>query len=335
MIVKDDFIDTVLMEMIDKLSKQQLQDLKDTLIRVIYTSASSEKNTEISTIVDDTDNYIKKFELSMIVEEKSEKTIKQYVRASKKFFTIIDKNFRDVTSDDALYYMAYMKKYSNYSATSRDNERKFVKGFFNWLFDNEYIYRNPFERIKAVKRDDKKKEILSEEEIELLRDDCKNDVRDLAILDFVLSTGVRVSELANLNINDVNFQTNEVSVYGIKTNTWRTVYLDAKANKHLQDYLSERIDNNTALFVNKKTKKRLSNKSYEDIVRKHAENCNITKHCTIHIFRKTLVSKLYSKRLMGLGEIAQLMGHSVTTLQKYYLLIDDNDVKNSYMQSVS
>ena len=86
--------------------------------------------------------------------------------------------------------------------------------------------------MKPIKRDEKRKIILTDKEVEQIRDECKNDLRDSAIIDFLLATGVRVSEISALNIDDVNFQTNEVSVYGIKTGKWRTVYLDAKASKH-------------------------------------------------------------------------------------------------------
>ena len=168
-----------------------------------------------------------------------------------------------------------------------------------------------------------------------MRDECKDDIRNTAIIDFMLATGVRVSELEGLNISDVNLQTGEVSVYGRKTNTWRTVYIDAKASKHIADYLKQRTDNNLALFVGAKNKRRLSKRMYETIVKNVARNCGITKHCTVHIFRKTLVSKLYSKKLMGIGEIAKIMGHSVATLQKHYLLLDDKNIKNAYLQCVS
>lgn len=334
MMMKDDYINAVLMEMTTILNREQLAELKNVLIRVSY--LTSDNNTsELSTVIDDTDSYIRKFELSMTVEEKSEKTISQYVRATKKFFAIIGKNFREISGDDALYYMAYLKKYSTNSATSRDNERKYIKAFFNWLFDNEYIYRNPFDKVKPIKRNDKKKEILTETEIEKMRDECKNDVRNTAIIDFMLATGIRVSELEALNISDVNLKTGEVSIYGQKTNTWRTVYIDAKATKHLEDYLLIRKDDCEALFVGRKNKKRLSKKAYEDIIRGLAISCGIAKHCTVHIFRKILVSKLYSKKLMGVGEIATIMGHSIATLQKHYLLLDNRNIKNAYLQCIS
>lgn len=225
--VKDEVINTVLMEMNEKLTNEQSIELKNVLIRVLYPLNFNEETTEVGNFIDDTDYYIRKFELSLSVEEKSQRTIAQYVRATKNFFDVINKNFREVTSDDAVFYMAYIKKYKKVSATTRDNERKFIKCFFNYLFDNEYIYRNPFDKVKPIKRDEKKKVILTDKEIELIRDECKNDIRDSAIIDFILATGVRVSELEALNINDVNLQTGEVSIYGIKTNKWRTVYLDA------------------------------------------------------------------------------------------------------------
>ena len=334
---KDEVISTVFMEMNTQLTNEQTVELKNVLIRVLYPLEFNEETTEISTFVDDTDFYIKKFELSLSVEEKSRKTIDQYIRATKKFFNVVNKNFREITSDDALFYMAYLRKYNKTTATTRDNERKFVKCFFNYLFDNEYIYRNPFDKVKPIKRDEKKKIILTDEEIELIRDECKNDIRDSAIIDFMLATGVRVSELEALNINDVNFQTNEVQIYGIKTNKWRTVYLDAKASKHLSDYLGSRKDNNEALFVSKSKMNvhRIGKATYEKLIQKYVSFCGIKKHCTVHTFRKTLVSKLYSKHILGIGEIAELMGHSISTLQKYYLLIDGNNVKNSYVKSMA
>lgn len=332
--IKNDIIEKVLADMQPNLSQEQINELKNSLALALHDVDIIDPGTELSIAVDDTKAYISRFLVALAVEEKSTRTIEQYGRAANKFFTVINKNFREVTSDDALYYMAYIKKTTNNSATTRDNERRFVKAFFNYLFNNEYIYRNPFEKIKPIKKEEKKKVILTDTELEALRDACKGSVRDTAIMDFIISTGVRVSELEALNVTDVNFQTGEVSVYGIKTRTWRTVYLDARASKHLMDYIKTRTDYNPALFVGSKRKVRITKKTYEDIVKSYARKCGINKHCTIHMFRRTLVSRLHAKNILSIAEIAMIMGHSVNTLQKHYLTIDESDVRHQFMKSV-
>ena len=193
-------------------------------------------------------------------------------------------------------------------------------------------------KIKPIKRQEKQKEFLTDNEIVHLRDACQNDKRSLALVDFLLSTGVRVSECSNVKLEDVNLNTGEVNIYATKTGTWRKVYLDSNALKHLNDYLSSRADTCEYVFVNTRKKNntttRMRNSTIEKIIQKRCGTAQIRKKCTVHLFRKTLATRLY-KRGMDIAVIAKILGHnSVRTTEKYYLTICDQDIKYIYNKCV-
>lgn len=324
---KNELINNILFAMQDKIDSEGLSFLKDVLLRNLYGINLSKEITEISVLDNDNEKYIKLFAVQKLTEELSQKTVKQYVRAAKNFLDSVNKNFRDISTEDILYYFLLLKN-KGLSATSRDNERRYIKCFFNWLHENDYISKNPFIKIKSIKQHEKQKEVLTGREIEMIRDECKNNVRDLAIIDFLLATGVRVSECVALNISDVDFVSGRVSVYGNKTHKWRTVFLDDKALKHLQDYIYSRTDTCTALFINKRNK-RISASCLESLCHSYSEKCGIQKHCTVHTFRKTLAYRLHNSN-MDISEIANILGHSVQVLCKYYLYISIDNMQCNY-----
>lgn len=178
----------------------------------------------------------------------------------------------------------------------------------------------------------KKKEILTSEEILKLRDSCVLPV-DLALLDFLVSTGVRVEECHRLNIEDINFDSNCVSVYAPKTKRYRTVFLTPEASKHIHDYLDFRHDDNPALFVFRGS--RMSNQCIEVHLRRLAERAGINKHCTVHLFRRTLASTLHAKGMNDL-DIATILGHNdVQTTIKYYINNDIGNLEHNFSKFMS
>lgn len=317
---KAEIISKVLMDMGDVIGSNELRTLKDCLHRCLYGVMIVEESTEIM-VIDrvGNDELLTKFLFERKIEGLSDATLLQYKRETERFFNIVDKHYSEVKPDDINYYLAILLS-QHISVNSVDNARKFIKPFFKWLYENDYINKDIFINIRPIKRIDKQKEFLTNEEITKVRDASRDDTRSLALIDFLLSTGIRVSECSNLKISDVDFEKGEVNIYATKTNEWRKVYLDSNALKHLQDYLNTRTDTSPYLFVNSKCSHggeitQMSKASIEKIIHQCCKKAEIKKHCTVHIFRKTLATRLY-KRGMDITVIARILGHrSVTTTE--------------------
>lgn len=222
-----------------------------------------------------------------------------------------------------------------YSLNTIDNTRKYIKAFFNWLAWNDYIAKNPFDCLKCTRREEVKKVVLTEKEIEEMRDACMTK-KELAIFDFLNSTGVRVSEITNLTVDDVDFVTGKIHVYAIKTKTHRTAFLDAKALKHLIDYRSELAQRgiySDALFLGGKRNKdgtyhAIGKNGVERILHQLEDRARIRKSVTVHVIRKTFASRL-SKKGIKPEVIQYLLGHAnFATTAKFYISIDDADIKH-------
>lgn len=332
--LNDEIKSRILMEMNEFIGCDALQKLKMCLDRNFYGVTMLNDSTDIvKREAIDIDVLYKKFMLEKKIEGLSNNTIDQYIRTTIKFFGVIKKPYTDVNSDDINYYLATLLT-KNVSTNYVDNSRKYIKAFFKWLYEKEYIKKDVFLKIKPIKRIEKPKDFLTGAEIVTIRDACKSDKRALALIDFLLSTGVRVSECSNLKINDINFNNGEVNIYATKTNQWRKVYLDSNALKHLTDYLSERKDSCPYVFVSPKKYKgniiKMSKSSIENLVQKYCVLANINRHCYVHLFRKTLATRLY-ERGMDISIIAKILGHnSVKTTEKYYLSICDKDIGYMY-----
>lgn len=329
----------ILIEMQGVIGYEELQKLKFCLERNFYGVTITDNCTDIVEVdVVTVDTLIKKFALEKKIERLSDKSIAQYVRETRKFFDVVQKNYNEVTYDDINYYLATMMM-RNISVNSVDNSRKFIKAFFKWLYEKEYIQKDIFIKVKPIKRIDKQKEFLTNNEIVKLRDECKDNIRALALIDFLLATGVRVSECSNLKLENVNFNTGEVMIYSTKTSQWRTVYLDSNAMKHLCDYLNERNDVCNYVFATERKVKGRYNKmnsaSITSVIHKYCDKAGINKHCSVHLFRKTLATRLYSKG-MDVSAISKILGHTnTTTTEKYYLTICGSDVKYMYNKCAS
>lgn len=327
---KQDLTNNIINEMIPYLNGDQLEKLKITMIKNMYDLEVVKLSTEVTVFDNDNSTYINRFTIEKRIQNLSESTIDQYVRETKKLLDFTNKNFKEIKYDDIIYYFAVITSNNkNLSKRYLNNKRRHIKAFFNWCCENEYISSNPFNKFKNIRCEDSRKEILTNKEIVCIKDSCKCK-RDLSIIDFLCCTGLRVSECVSLNINDIDFEKGEVIVYGKKTRTWRMVFLDACTAKHLAEYVESRKDNNEALFIDTRAPHhRMTIDSMGRLVKKIGSNAGIRKSCTVHMFRRTLASKLYKKG-MPLKDIAKILGHSVQTLERYYLVIESNDLKYSY-----
>ena len=220
------------------------------------------------------DAILKSFLSAKQLEGCSARTIQSYGVTIQKMYEIIDKDVDDITTDDLRKYLFDYKNTSNPSKSTIDNLRRIFSSFFTWLEEEDYILKNPVKRIHKVKTGKVIRETLSDENLELLRDSCDN-LRDLAVFELLLSTGIRVGELVNLNISDVDFNEREAIVYG-KGDSQRIVYFDARTKLILQKYLKTRTDDNPALFVQfRRPWNRLGINGVEKRIRDLGKKCNI------------------------------------------------------------
>lgn len=338
--IREELKNKIILELVGILEEEGLNAVKRCLDRnfhnVVITRSISTKDDTIHN--DTNEEMIKKFIFHKKLEGLSAKTIDQYTTHTRKLFSVTDKHYSDVTSNDISYYLSTLMMRGN-SNTTINNNRKFIKPFFKWLYENEYIKKDIFMKIKAIKYKDKQKEYLTEHEIVNLRDAASDDVRALALIDFLISTGVRVSECSNVKISDVDFATGSVKIYATKTNQYRKVYLDSNANKHLRDYLASRNDSCEYLFANarRNAKGEITNMSantIQQIIKGYCSKADIQKEsCTVHLFRKTLATRL-KQRGVDLPIISKILGHNATsTTEKYYLSLLDEDIRYAYMRS--
>ena len=244
----------------------------------------------------------------------------------------IKKLIKTITTEDLRKYLSDYKEENNSSLTTIDNMRRIFSSFFAWLEDENYIVKSPARRIHRVKTAKVMKNTFSDENIEQMRDLCKNDIRNLVLIELLLTTGMRVGELVNLNISDINFEERSCVVLG-KGNKQREVYFDAKTKIHLQEYLENRNDNETALFVSKnKPHQRLSISGIELIIRNIGKNINIDKAYP-HKFRRTLATMAIDKG-MPIEQVQKLLGHVKIETTMHYAMVNQNNVKISHRKYI-
>lgn len=271
------------------------------------------------------------FLASKHVEGCSERTIMYYHSTIDKMLNVVNKKIEFISTDDLRKYLADYKDNNNASKTTIDNVRRVLSSFFSWLEDEDYILKNPVRRIRKIKTKKVVKEVISDENFEILRDSCSN-VRDLAMIELLASTGIRVGELVNLNIDDVLFNERECVVLG-KGDSERIVYFDAKTKIHLLKYLESRTDNNPALFVSfKKPYKRLGINGVERRIRELGNGANIKK-VHPHKFRRTMATNAIDKG-MPIEQVQKLLGHVQIDTTMQYAMVNQSNVKISHRKYI-
>lgn len=265
------------------------------------------------------------------VEGCSEKTLRYYKASVFKMFSIVHKHVLHITTDDLRKYLADYQKINDCSKSNIDNIRRILSSFFAWMEDENYILKSPVRRIHKVKTSKTVKETYTDEALETMRDQC-GCVRDLAIIDLLASTGMRVGELVRLNINDIDFENRECIVFG-KGSKERPVYFDARTKIHLKNYLDSRTDDNPALFVSLlKPFNRLEISGVEIRLRKLGRRLDINK-VHPHKFRRTLATKAIDKG-MPIEQVQQLLGHAKIDTTMQYAMVSQNNVKISHRKYI-
>ena len=272
-------------------------------------------------------DYISLFIAAKRVEGCSEKTLRYYESTLQNVIKEIPKEVCEITTNELRLYLDNYQNRSGASRTTIDNIRRILSSFFSWLEDENYIIKSPVRRIHKVKTCKTIKETYSDEALELMRD-YSETTRDLAIIDILASTGMRVGELVKLNRADINFQERECIVLG-KGNKQRTVYFDARTKIHLQKYLTSRTDTNEALFVSlNKPYNRLQISGVEIRLRTLGQKLDINK-VHPHKFRRTLATMAIDKG-MPIEQVQQLLGHESVDTTLQYAMVNQKNVKQAH-----
>ncbi|MBC6001340.1 MULTISPECIES: site-specific tyrosine recombinase/integron integrase [Veillonella] len=276
--------------------------------------------------------YMDMFISAKRIEGCSERTLSYYKATIEHMLSIIVTPLRQVNTDDLRAYLVEYQLRNNCSKTTVDNIRRNLSSFFSWLEAEDYIIKSPIRRIHKIRTGSKVKETLSEECIERLRDSCLH-IRDLAMIDLLYSTGIRVGELVNLNIGDINFEERECIVYG-KGNKQRKVYFDAKAKVHLKRYLEQRNDYNDALFVTLDSPfERLKISGVEIRLRKLGRLALLDQRVHPHKFRRSMATRAIDKG-MPIEQVQKLLGHQQIDTTMHYAMVNQSNVKISHRKFI-
>ena len=331
--MKTEIIKEIEQSLLKYFDNAQMEVVHSTLLRCLKDVEITVKNDVSLNISEYTnEELIKKFISAKEIEGCSQRTTKYYESTLLKMNSKMNKGITHMTTDDLRTYLTEYQKVNNCSKASIDNVRRNLSSFFSWLEEENYILKSPMERIHKIKVDKVIKETYSDETLELLRDNC-GCLRDLAIIDLLASTGMRVGELVKLNINDIDFENRECVVFG-KGNKERPVYFDARTKIHLKNYLNTRNDNDPALFVSLDAPhERLNISGVEIRLRQLGRRLGIQK-VHPHKFRRTVATKAIDKG-MPIEQVQSLLGHSQIDTTMHYAMVNQNNVKESHRKYVA
>lgn len=327
--MKEELMTEVMQQMLPYLDNAQLKQLRKAMEQTLchYDVTGAQVKPE----EDDSNGLIAMFIAAKRIEGCSEKTLKYYQTTIDALVSSLGKNVRHIHTEDLRTYLTEYQSRNKSSRVTIDNIRRILSSFFSWLEDEDYIIKSPVRRIHKVKASKTIKETYTDENLELMRDNCA-ELRDLAMIDMLASTGMRVGEMVLLNRDDINFNERECVVFG-KGDKERMVYFDARTKLHLQQYLDSRTDDNPALFVSLHSPhNRLTIGGIEVRLRELGQKLGISK-VHPHKFRRTLATMAIDKG-MPIEQLQRLLGHKRidTTLQ--YAMVKQSNVKTAHRKYI-
>ena len=321
----DNQIYNILNDMSDHLNVSQMKKLQEVLIRRLE-DAREESETITNTA------YLEMFLTAKRIEGCSERTIRYYRVTVEGLLQKIDTPLRKMTTEMIREYLSDYQAKNGCSKVTVDNVRRNLSSFFSWLEEEDHILKSPVRRIHKIKTKTVVKEIISDENIETLRDNCE-EKRDLAIIDILYSTGMRVGELVNLDINDLDFEERECVAYG-KGDKERRVHFDARTKPPFQNYLDSRCDSNKALFVSLNYPyDRLQISGVESRLRELGRKLNIDR-IHPHKFRRTMATRAIDKG-MPIEQVQKLLGHQQIDTTMKYAMVNQSNVKSSHRKFIA
>lgn len=315
----------ILNDMSESLNITQMKQLQEVLLKRL-------QETDVPIETSDNQGFLEMFLAAKRIEGCSERTISYYRSTISNMLMSIDLPIRKMMTDNLRLYLTEYQLRCNCGKVTIDNIRRNLSSFFSWLEEEDFIIKSPIRRIHKVKTGTTVKEVISDESIEVMRDGC-DSIRDLAMIDLLYSTGIRVGELVNLDISDIDFEERECIVYG-KGDKERRVYFDARTKLHIQAYLKERTDSNKALFVSlNQPNKRLRISGVEIRLRELGRKFKINR-VHPHKFRRTMATRAIDKG-MPIEQVQHILGHQqIDTTMKYAMVIQNN-VKASHRKYIS
>ena len=325
--MKETIIQTVLDGMRAVLTEKQLELLTDVTRKALSECEITPKLAEEEQRNKENAELLGAFISSKKVEGCSDKTIHYYKSSIEKLIATVKKNVCDISTNDIRCYLAEQQEQRGLSKVTIDNLRRIYSSFFSWLEDEDYITKSPVRRIHKVRTDALVKEVLTDENIEVLRDSCQ-ELRDIAMIDLLLSTGMRVGELVKINREDIDFQERQCVVFG-KGNKEREVYFNARTKIHLKKYLEQRTDTNPALFVSlHEPHTRLTISGVEVRLRQLGKRVNLNK-VHPHKFRRTLATMAIDKG-MPIEQVQKMLGHVKIDTTLHYAMVNQANVKAAH-----
>lgn len=323
--MKNHVLQSIIKKMQPHLNSFQLSQLNNILVEAFDPISITEKQNDAI----DNSTLTLKFISAKRIEGCSEKTLKYYYSTIEIMNSYIPKVPQQISTEDLRYFLTTYQEARNTGKVTMDNMRRILSSYFSWLEEEDYILKSPMRRIHKIKTSIIVKETYSDEILEIMRDNC-HSMRDIALIDMLASTGMRVGELVLLNREDINFNERECIVLG-KGDKERIVYFDARTKIHLEDYLNSRTDDNPALFVTLRAPyRRLQISGVEIRLKQLGLKLNINK-VHPHKFRRTLATTAIDKG-MPIEQLQKLLGHQKidTTLQ--YAMVKQNNIKLAHQK---
>lgn len=315
----------IINDMADVLNAAQLKRLQEVLLKRLVKDEPEKKKIS-------NQEYLNKFLEAKKIEGCSERTIKYYKVTVEQLLKKVLHPIRKVTTEQMREYLVDYQKINNCGKTTIDNVRRNISSFFSWLEEEDYILKSPMRRIHKIREEKLVKNVITDEDIERLRDGC-DCLRDVAMIDLLYSTGIRVGELVRLNRADINFSERECVVFG-KGDKERRVYFDAKSKIHLINYLKSRIDDNPALFVSlDKPYNRLKISGVEIRLRQLGRKLHLDR-VHPHKFRRSMATRAIDKG-MPIEQVQKILGHSQIDTTMQYAIVNQNNVKAAHRKYIS
>lgn len=272
-------------------------------------------------------NY-KAYFVSRKIEGLSQNTLDLYHLYLNDFFFTVNKPLMEINSNDIRVYLYQLQVQRGISNRTLDSRRAAIHAFFEWSTNENYIPKNPCSAVRKINYERNPKEPLNDTELEMVRISCQT-IREKALVEFLYSTGARVSEVVNMKISDIDFNRREVMLFG-KGNKYRKSYISAKCVLYLYEYLNTRRGISEYLFISERQPYgNLKKEAIEKIIKELGYRANLENTLTPHIFRHTLATDLLN-RGTPITEVQKILGHENINTTTIYAKVSDQDIKNSH-----
>lgn len=330
----ENFVDGFMKCIYGKISDEDILVLRKELVVYVQNFEIQDKVTEIAVKENNVPLFYEQYFISKKISGLREKSLKMYKMYLDDFFYSLNKDVKQITKDDILLYLFKTQKTREISNRTLNTRRTVINGFFEWAVNNSHLQSNPCKCIEPIKYKKNERVPLTEFELKKVRKACKS-IREKALIEFLYTTGCRVTELENMNISDINFNANEVNIRDGKGGKDRKAYLTENAKLLLLEYIKSRNDKNAALFVSiRKNTERLRKPGIEYLVKTIGKRAGLTRTLFPHLFRNTLATNMLKKG-GDITSIQRILGHSNIQTTLIYAKHDDRKVKKDYLKCIS